>query len=155
MKETEAEGKYSVILARRSEDFLRKLLEIEIPGIAQKKIIIQDILRLPGMISKVIVNSKFPINNLLGACLGERGIRAQIIEKEMNPERIHLVEWKEDKKEQLIKLFFPVEVLGFCKLPKKGDLIVIVHPEKKNSLLKGKIVQLVEDYLKIKLQIRT
>ncbi|CAI2194311.1 15669_t:CDS:1, partial [Funneliformis geosporum] len=46
-------------------------------------------------------------------------------------------------------------VLGFCKLPKKSDLVVIVHPEKKNSLVKGKIVPLIEDYLKIKLQIRT
>ncbi|CAI2193632.1 17049_t:CDS:2, partial [Funneliformis geosporum] len=90
VQETAVAGKYPVILARRSEDFLRKLLEIEIPGIAQKKIMIQDILRSPGVISKVLINSKFPMNNLLGACLGEKGIRAQIIEKEMNPERIHL-----------------------------------------------------------------
>jgi len=91
-KETREEGRYPITLARCSEDFLRKLLEIEIPEIAQGKIIIQDILRWPRVISKVIIRSKFPMNNLLGACIGERGIRVQNVGKEMNPERIDLVE---------------------------------------------------------------
>lgn len=92
MKEIKAEDEYPVILARRSEEFLRKLLAIEIPEISQGKIIVQDILRCPGVISKVIVRSGVSISNPLGACIGERGIRAQNIEKEMNPERIYLVE---------------------------------------------------------------
>jgi len=40
----------------------------------------------------VIVRSEVPISNLLGACIGEKGIRIQNIEKEMSPERIDLVE---------------------------------------------------------------
>jgi transcription termination/antitermination protein NusA len=157
VKEVKEEDKYPVILVRRSEEFLRKILAIEIPEIAQGKIIIQDILRWPGAISKVIVRSEVPMSNLLGACIGERGIRIQNIEKEMSLERIELVEWKKDKKEQLIKLFSPVEVLGFCKLQKKDDLVVIIRPEQFSLALalKGKIIKLIENYLKTKIKILT
>jgi len=101
----------------------------------------------------VIVGSQTPMKNLLGACIGEEGLRAKNIEEEMNTERINFIELKGDKKEQLIKLLFPVEVLGFCKLQKKDDLVVIVRPEQLSLalVLKEKIAQLLE----IKMQILT
>ena len=92
MKEVKEENRYPVILARRNEEFLRKLLAIEVPEIAQGKIIIQSILRWPGIISKIIVRNVVPISNLLGTCIGKEGIRVKNIKKEMNPERIDLVE---------------------------------------------------------------
>ena len=81
-----------VVRISPDEKFLRKLLEIEIPEVAQKKIVIQTILRLPGEISKVIVRSLEPIPNLLGVCIGKGGGRVQNIVQEMNSERIEFVE---------------------------------------------------------------
>jgi N utilization substance protein A len=85
-------GQHPIILTRREEKFLRQLLEVEIPEIAQKKIIIQTILRLPGRISKIIVRSLELLPNLLGVCIGKRGERIQNIVQEMGSERIELVE---------------------------------------------------------------
>jgi len=92
VKEVKQADSHSIILTRRDEKFLRKLLEIEIPEVAQKKIVIQTILRLPGEISKVIVRSLEPIPNLLGVCIGKGGGRVQNIVQEMNSERIEFVE---------------------------------------------------------------
>ena len=79
-------------MTRREEKFLRQLLEIEIPELARKKIVIQDILRLPGKISKVIVRSREPLPNLLGTCIGKGGERIRSVAREMSPERIELTE---------------------------------------------------------------
>ena len=92
VKEVKKISPHPIILTRQGEKFLRKLLEIEIPEIAQKKIVIQTILRLPGRISKVIVRSLEPIPNLLGVCIGKGGERIKNIVQEMNLERIELIE---------------------------------------------------------------
>ena len=92
VKEVKKNGSYPIILVRREEKFLRKLLEIEIPEMTQKKIIIQTILRLPGKISKVIVRSLEPLPNLLGTCIGKKGERIRSVVKEMSPEKIEIVE---------------------------------------------------------------
>jgi len=47
-----------VILTRYDDLFLIRLLELEIPEIKEGMIAIRHILRLPGLVSKVIVESK-------------------------------------------------------------------------------------------------
>jgi len=52
-------------------------------------------LRLPGLVSKIIVESKDPKFNLKGACIGEKGIRIKSISSLINnnidrPERIDI-----------------------------------------------------------------
>lgn len=50
-----------------------------------------------------------------------------------------------------------MEVLAFCKLQKKDDLIVVVNQKQLSLILslKGKIVQLIENYLKVKIKVLT
>lgn len=80
-----------VILTRQGDLFFRKVLELEIPEIKNKTIIIRDILHLPGLISKIIVENKNPHLNAVGTCIGKDAIRIRSILKIIYPERIEIV----------------------------------------------------------------
>jgi len=92
VKEVKKDSEYVINLTRRDEEFLRKLLEIEIPEIKQKRIIIQDILRQPGVISKIIVRSRDPEISPLGSCIGKGSNRSKNIQQEMERERVDFAE---------------------------------------------------------------
>jgi len=161
VKDIKKTGQNPIILTRREERFLHKLLEIEIPEIAQKKVIIQTILRLPGKISKIIVRSLEPLPNLLGTCIGQKGEKIQNIVQEMGSERIELVEWQEDKDKMLIKLLSPLKEkdISIYQLPNHKSKIVVVPTQKKSLILsfKGQLLRLIENYLNlpVKIQILT
>ena len=92
LKEVRQEGDESrVILTRQDDLFFRKALELEIPEIKNKVIIIRDILRLPGLISKIIVESKNPHLNAVGTCIGKDASRIRSILQITYPERIEIV----------------------------------------------------------------
>ncbi|RHZ37195.1 NusA N-terminal domain-containing protein [endosymbiont GvMRE of Glomus versiforme] len=157
IKEVKKEGEYAVNLACRDEEFLRKLLEIEIFEIKKREVIVRDILRQPGVISKIIVSSKDPRINAKGTCIGKGGERVRIIKQEMEKERVEFAEWKENRNELIAELLLPTTVLYLCKLQGKKELIVVVSPEQKSLSLasEGKIIQLIEDYLKTKIIVQT
>lgn len=157
IKEVKKEGEHAINIACRHETFLRKLLEIEIKEIKDKKVIVKDILRQPGIISKIIVFSEDLYLNAKGTCIGQEGNRIKIIRQEMEKERVEFAEWKENQSEFIAEFFLPVKVLSVCKLQGEKGLIVIVSPEQRSLALsaKGKIIQLIENYLKVKIQVLT
>lgn len=87
-----------IILSRASDDFLRRLFEIEVPEIYEGVIQIKGIARDPGERSKVAVLSLDPRVDPVGACVGMKGVRIQSIVKELNDENIDLIEFSEDPK---------------------------------------------------------
>jgi N utilization substance protein A len=95
--------------------FMRKLLEQEIPQIKKDIIAIHDILRLPGLISKVMVKKgKEAIEKRIdidpaGTCIGKSGEKAKNISSLIYPERIDFADWSEDKRKLLSKLLSPVK----------------------------------------------
>ncbi|CAG8838602.1 28095_t:CDS:2, partial [Racocetra persica] len=83
VKEKSSEDTPQIILTRADDLFIRKLLEQEIPQLKEGLIIIHSILRLPGLISKVIVE-KGPVAKEeslhigpAGTCIGEGGEKAK------------------------------------------------------------------------------
>lgn len=87
-----------IILSRASEEFLRRLFEIEVPEVYEGIIQIKAIARDPGERSKVAVFSLDPRVDPVGACVGMKGVRIQSIVKELNDENIDLIEYSEDPK---------------------------------------------------------
>lgn len=79
-----------LILTREDNLFLRKVLENVIPQIKDGTIVIRHILRLPGLISKVIVESQKPGLNAKGTCIGEEAIRIKSISSLVYPERVDI-----------------------------------------------------------------
>ena len=88
-------------LSRTSDIFLKRLFELEVPEIDDGIIEIKSISREPGERSKVVVYSSDRRIDAVGACVGMKGNRIQSIVRELNGEKIDIINWS-DKPELLI-----------------------------------------------------
>jgi N utilization substance protein A len=85
-----------VVVSRADPRFLAKLLELEIPEIANGDIEIMDVVRQPGERAKVAVMTKDKDIDPVGACIGVKGNRIIAISKELSDEKIDVIEWSDD-----------------------------------------------------------
>jgi len=84
-----------IIVSRSDNHFLYKLFELEVPEIEDGIIDITSIARHPGERSKIIVRSNDRRIDPVGACVGMRGSRIQAIVRELNNEKIDIVNYSE------------------------------------------------------------
>lgn len=80
-----------IILSRTHPSLLEKLLEIEVPEIADGLITIKKIVREPGERAKVAVESYDERIDPVGACVGMKGSRIHGIVRELNNENIDVI----------------------------------------------------------------
>jgi N utilization substance protein A len=85
-----------IILSRAHRNFLRRLLENEVPEIYHGMVEIRSVAREPGQRSKVAVAGLQAGVDPVGACVGIRGVRIQAIVRELNDEKIDVIEWNQD-----------------------------------------------------------
>ena len=90
-----------IIVSRSDNHFLYKLFEMEVPEIEDNIIDIIAIARNPGNRAKIIVKSNDRRIDPVGACVGMRGSRIQAIVREMNNEKIDIINMS-DQEEILI-----------------------------------------------------
>ena len=88
-----AKGAPQVIVSRSHPDFVKKLLEFEIPEIYEGVIEIKSVSRDPGYRSKIAVYSPDPNIDPVGSCVGQKGVRIQNVINELNGEKIDVIEW--------------------------------------------------------------
>ncbi len=84
-----------IIVSRSDNHFLFKLFEMEVPEIEDGIIDIASIARNPGERAKIIVRSNDKRIDPVGACVGMRGSRIQAIVRELNNEKIDIVNFSE------------------------------------------------------------
>jgi N utilization substance protein A len=82
-----------ILASRTSSRFLAKLLELEIPEIANNIIVIKDIVRQPGERAKVAVAAQDRDVDPVGACIGPKGSRILSVSKELQGEKIDIILW--------------------------------------------------------------
>jgi N utilization substance protein A len=101
-----------IILSRAHRNFLRRLLENEVPEIYHGVVEIRAISREPGARAKVAVSATQPGVDPVGACVGIKGVRIQAIVKELHDEKIDIIEWHEDPVVYISKAISPARVIG-------------------------------------------
>ncbi len=84
-----------IIISRSDNHFIFKLFEMEVPEIEDGIIDIKKIVRQPGERAKIIVQSHDRRIDAVGACVGMRGSRIQAIVRELNNEKIDIVNFSE------------------------------------------------------------
>jgi N utilization substance protein A len=129
-----------IILSRSHKNFLRRLLEDEVPEIYHGLVEIRSISREPGQRSKVAVSALQPGIDPVGACVGVRGVRIQAIVRELNDEKIDVIEWNADPSEYIAKALSPARVVGVFldKYAKGAKTATVVVPEDQLSLAIGR-----------------
>jgi N utilization substance protein A len=101
-----------IILSRTHRNFLRRLLENEVPEIFHGIVEIRSIAREPGERAKVAVSATQQGIDPVGACVGIRGVRIQAIVKELHDEKIDVIEWNPDPAVFIAKAISPARVNG-------------------------------------------
>ena len=101
-----------IILSRAHRNFLRRLLENEVPEIYHGIVEIRAIAREPGARAKVAVMATQPGVDPVGACVGIKGVRIQAIVKELHDEKIDIIQWDQDPVIYISKAISPARVTG-------------------------------------------
>lgn len=129
-----------IILSRAHRNFLRRLLENEVPEIYHGLVEIRSIAREPGQRSKVAVAGLQPGVDPVGACVGIRGVRIQAIVRELSDEKIDVIEWNSDPVVYIAKALSPARVTGVYlnDYTKGTKTATVVVPEDQLSLAIGR-----------------
>ena len=133
-------GAPQVIVSRSHPDFVRKLLEFEIPEIYEGLIEIKSVSRDPGKRSKVAVYSQDPNIDPVGSCVGQRGIRIQNVINELHGEKIDVIEWNPDISIYIAAALLPAKIMAVDSKEEEKFAQVIV-PDDQLSLAIGKAGQ--------------
>jgi len=118
-----------ITLSRAHRNFLRRLLENEVPEIYHGIVEIRAIAREPGQRAKVAVSANQPGVDPVGACVGVRGVRIQAIVKELHDEKIDIIEWSPDPVVYISKAISPARVSGVYLSEAEKTATVVVQED--------------------------
>jgi N utilization substance protein A len=121
VKEVRSDVKGSeIIVSRADKKFLIRLFELEVPEIYDGIVEIKNVARDPGERSKIAVESIDRRVDAVGACVGMKGVRIQAIVRELNNEKIDIVNYS----------FEPTIFISRALTPVKPVKIIVNEEEK-------------------------
>jgi transcription termination/antitermination protein NusA len=119
-----------IVLSRGHRNFLRRLLETEVPEIYHGIVEIRAISREPGQRAKVAVSATQAGVDPVGACVGVKGVRIQAIVKELHDEKIDIIEWSPDPVIYIQKAISPARISGvYLNEPEKTATVVVMEDQ--------------------------
>ncbi len=127
-----------ILVSRSSPRFLARLLETEIPEIANGTIEIKDIVRQPGERAKVAVLSRERDIDPVGACIGVRGNRILAISKELQGEKVDIIPWSPDLVTYAKAALSPARVDRLQVASRTEKAVLAIVPQDQLSLAIGK-----------------
>jgi N utilization substance protein A len=113
-----------VVLSRTHPGYLVRLFETEIPEIQEGIVVVKAAAREAGERAKVAVASTRRDVDPIGACVGLRGTRIQVISRELRGEKIDIIEWSPD----------PATFVARALSPAKVSTVTITEPEGPDDL---------------------
>ncbi len=114
-----------VLLSRSHYNFVKRLFELEIPELSDGTVLLHGVSRIPGVRSKVAIESTNPNVDPVGACIGEKGSRIGRIIEELHGEKIDIVKYDKD----------PARFIENALSPAKELTVMILDEKKKEALV--------------------
>ena len=118
-----------IILSRTSPLFLQRLLEGEVPEIADGLISIKKIARMPGERAKIAVESYDDRIDPVGACVGVKGSRVHGIVRELGNENIDVINYTSNIKLFIQRALSPAKVSSINIDEENHKAEVFLRPE--------------------------
>jgi len=126
-----------IVLSRGNREFLCKLFEQEVPEIQEGIVRVKSVAREPGVRAKVAVASLDEHVDPVGACVGLKGSRIQVIVNEVQGEKIDIVHWSEDIMTFVSAALSPARPVRLDYEPEENKITVHV-PQNQLSLAIGR-----------------
>jgi N utilization substance protein A len=131
-------GSFGIVLSRKNIEFVKKLFEMEVPEIYDKVIEIVDIVREPGVRTKIAVLSHNQKVDPIGACVGVRGSRVKPIIDELRGEKIDLVAYSVDPIKYIAGSLSPAKIMSVNVIDDKNKNVEVFVNNDMLSLAIGK-----------------
>lgn len=126
-----------VIVSRADKDVIVKLFEREVPEMASGAVIIKGIAREAGVRTKMAVSSDQAGVDPVGSCVGQRGVRVQEVIREVNNEKIDIIQHSSDARTYLAAALAPAESL-VIDVNEKDKTATVTAPDDQLSLAIGR-----------------
>ncbi len=127
-----------VELSRTTPKFLEKLLELEVPEIKDRNVIVHDVARIPGERAKVSLSSHHPNIDPVGATVGTRGVRIMAVSKELKNENIDCIEYSGIPEIYITKALSPA-IVSNVKIEGKKAIVTLPSDQKSKAIGKSGI----------------
>lgn len=124
-----ANGNPKIYLSRTSPVFLQRLLENEIPEIADGIIRLCRIARIPGERAKIAVQSYDDRIDPVGACVGVRGSRIHGVVRELHNENIDVINYTSNPSLFIQRALNPAQVSEVILDEENKKASVYLRPE--------------------------
>ncbi len=118
-----------IVLSRTAPIFLQRLLEAEIPEIAEGTIRIVKIVRLPGERAKVAVESLDDRIDPVGACVGVKGGRIHGIVRELRGENLDIIPYTSNPSLFIQRALSPASISQIHVNEEEKTAEVFMRPE--------------------------
>ena len=126
-----------ILVSRTSNEFLRRLFELEVPEIYDGTVEIRSIAREAGSRTKMAVWSNDENVDPIGACVGPHGQRVNSIVEELRGEKIDIIKYSDDPAEYIAAALAPADVVD-VRLAEEGKACRVIVPDDQLSLAIGK-----------------
>lgn len=126
-----------ILLSRAHADLVTRLFEQEVPEIAEGVVEIYSVAREAGSRSKIAVYSNEPDVDPIGACVGYKGSRVNIIVDELRGEKMDITIYDKDPKVFISNALSPAMVNNvITNIPEKSSYVIV--PDDQLSLAIGR-----------------
>lgn len=122
-------GNPKIYLSRTAPAFMQRLLEAEIPEIADGLITLRRIARIPGERAKIAVESYDDRIDPVGACVGVKGSRIHGIVRELNNENIDVINYTSNIQLFIQRALSPAQVSSIRLNEEDKKAEVYLQPE--------------------------
>jgi len=126
-----------ILLSRTHPDLLRELFEQEVPEIADGVVNIESVSREAGDRAKIAVSCADKNVDPVGACVGMKGSRVQVIVRELKGEKVDIVPWSDDPAQFIANSLNPAKIIR-VKIDPPNHRAIVVVDEDQLSLAIGK-----------------
>ena len=118
-----------ILVSRTSNEFLRRLFELEVPEIHDGLILIRAIARIPGERAKIAVESYDDRIDPVGACVGVKGSRIHGIVRELRNENIDVINYTANPSLCIQRALSPAKISSIRLNEEEKKAEVFLKPE--------------------------
>lgn len=127
-----------VVVSRKHPNLVRKLFAMEVPEIERGIVEIKAVAREEGHRTKIAVVSHSPDVSAKGACIGPMGQRVRAVMRELNDEKIDIIDWSDDPATFVANALSPAKVTSVTVVDAAAHAARVVVPDYQLSLAIGR-----------------
>ncbi len=126
-----------LVVSRSHPGLVRRLVELEVPEVAQGVIEIKALSREPGSRTKIAVHSTKANVDPVGTCIGPKGMRIQEVIRELRGEKMDVIRYSENPAEYVANALSPADILSI-EVDEENRICRVVVPADQLSLAIGR-----------------